>query len=280
MRDTVEMVINEPFVLKLVQTAQSAGQAILEHYRNNFTVHTKPDMSPVTTADEAAEEIILTALTEIAPDIPVIAEEAASKGTIVETSERFFLVDPLDGTKEFIQKRDEFTVNIALIESKKPRLGVVYAPAINQLYCTLTPEHAIEMTLEPNQSIVNFNNYKKIQTRRASEDGITVAVSRSHMNEETKRFLDPFSIKSTLCAGSSLKFCLVACGSADLYPRLGRTMEWDTAAGHAILTAAGGIVLTDKGEPFLYGKHESDYANPGFVAWGQPPTHPPLHLNQ
>lgn len=243
----------------LVSIAHQAGLAILEIYNTDFDVRGKADTSPVTDADELAEDIILQGLARVAPEIAVVAEESAAAGKVPDISSgHFFLVDPLDGTKEFISRNGEFTVNIALIEQLRPVAGVVYLPALNETYWSDGEQAWRQRGGEAPQVI---------QCRRAAEDGLVVVASRSHRDARTDNYLANFKVKELISAGSSLKLCRVAEGSADLYPRLGRTMEWDIAAGHAVLAAAGGSVSTIDGEPLGYGKSGLD--NPDFVAQGK-----------
>jgi 3'(2'), 5'-bisphosphate nucleotidase len=243
---------------QIIDVTHLAGAAILEIYATDFDVAKKSDASPVTAADEKAEAIILKALATIAPDIPVISEEAASAGHIPDVGNRFWLVDPLDGTKEFISKNGEFTVNIALIENHKPVLGVVLAPALNRLFAGVVGEGAF---------IEDGGKRREIRCRKTPAEGLTVVSSRSHGDAAAlDAFLAGRKVASSVNAGSSLKLCLIAAGEADLYPRLGRTMEWDIAAGHAVLSAAGGHVKTLAGKELGYGKDGLD--NPHFVASG------------
>jgi 3'(2'), 5'-bisphosphate nucleotidase len=254
----------------LIHSALRAGGAIMAVYGTDFSVRDKADASPVTEADEAAEKIILADLARLAPDIPVVAEEAVAAGHVPAISgasgaERFFLVDPLDGTREFVSHRDEFTVNIALIEAGHPVLGIVYAPARHELYWgDVRAGQAGHLGSDPDGTMPSRG--AAIGARRAPAEGLTAVASRSHRTPETDDFLAKFSIKEFRSIGSSLKFCLVASGEADIYPRIGTTMEWDTAAGHAVLTAAGGRVTGLAGEPFIYGK--PGFRNGNFVAWG------------
>jgi len=256
---------------KLVEPVHKAGERIMSFY-GHANVALKEDHSPVTEADREADRILVSALSRIAPGIPVISEE--SSPTIdIDTTGAFFLVDPLDGTREFINNRTEFTVNVALIENRTPVFGVVYAPAISALYLTLGINHAAKADLDPAADTPGFAglNLTPIQTRMPPAEGLTAAVSRSHMDEATQAFLEARNIKNTFASGSSLKFCSIAEGQADIYPRFGRTMEWDTAAGHAVLAAAGGTVTDENGKPFLYGKKPEKYANPAFIAWASVP---------
>ena len=241
-------------------TARRAGDLILTIYHGDFAVTAKADASPVTEADERAELMILAELAELTPDIPVVSEEAAAAGRIPEFGARFWLVDPLDGTKEFVKRNGEFTVNIALIENGVPVLGVVHAPALGRTYAGAGPGTA---TLAEAGGAA-----RAIQARPVPEEGLTVVASRSHGDTPTlDAFLAGRKVARLTGAGSSLKFCLVAAGEADVYPRFGRTMEWDTAAGHAVLAAAGGRVTDTAGHPLAYGKPGLD--NPHFVAWGR-----------
>ncbi len=240
--------------------ALRAGAAIMVIYARDFHVETKSDDSPVTEADQAAEVIIVDALRTLTPEIPVVAEEevAAGKQTDVGAG-TFWLVDPLDGTREFISRNGDFTVNIALIRDGAPVLGTVHVPAREETYTAAGPG---DVTRQGPGGAV-----EPISARVPPGDGLVAMVSRSHASPETDVFLADFPIKERIDAGSSLKFCRLAEGAADLYPRLGRTMEWDTAAGHAVLSSAGGGVTRLDGTPLLYGK--TGFENPHFVAHGR-----------
>lgn len=245
---------------KLLPVVRRAGAVIMDIYRTDFAVRGKQDASPVTEADERAEALILTALADLTPAIPVVAEEAVAAKRIPDVGERFWLVDPLDGTREFISRNGEFTVNIGLIERGVPVLGVVLAPALDRLFAGAVGAGAFAEDAGVRRAIV---------VREPPAEGLTVVASRSHGDPAAlETFLQGRRIAQLRNAGSSLKICLVAAGEADLYPRLGRTMEWDIAAGHAVLAAAGGRVTRVDGEPLTYGK--PDFANPHFVAWGFP----------
>lgn len=250
-----------PLVQGLIDLAISAGREIMTIYATDFSTKAKQDLTPVTEADEAAEKIILAGLAKLDPATPVISEEAASAGRIPEASARFFLVDPLDGTKEFISRNGEFTVNIAKVVNGRPVAGVVYAPALHRLFWGENGKGAAQGTMAADETIA----WNEIAVRSMPADGATVVASRSHRDAATDDFLKTVQVKSLCSAGSSLKFCLVAAGEADLYPRFGRTMEWDTAAGHAVVSAAGGKVMTVDGEPLTYGKRQRGYDNPGFI---------------
>lgn len=242
----------------MVQIARDAGRVILEVYAGAFEVHDKADRSPVTEADERAERVIVDALRALAPDVPVVAEEAVARGGVPQVGREFWLVDPLDGTKEFIARNGEFTVNIALVQDGAPRLGVVFAPALGRLFAGDSSTGAwVEDEL----------GRRALRCRVPPEAGLTVVASRSHGDAGAlQAFLCGRRVAATRSAGSSLKLCLLAAGEADLYPRLGRTMEWDIAAGHAVLAAAGGEVRELQGLALCYGK--PGFANPHFVACG------------
>jgi 3'(2'), 5'-bisphosphate nucleotidase len=243
----------------LVPLIREAGAVVMEIYATDFDVTKKGDESPVTAADERAERVILAGLARIAPGVPVVAEEEVAAGRVPAVGERFWLVDPLDGTKEFISRNGEFTVNIALVEGGRPVLGLVYAPAVGRLFGGAEGVGAW---------VEDAGGRRAIATRDIPAAGLTVVASRSHGDEAAlDAFLAGRTVASRTNAGSSLKLCLVAAGEADVYPRLGRTMEWDIAAGDAVLRAAGGIVRTVAGPLLAYGKPGFD--NPHFAAWGR-----------
>jgi 3'(2'), 5'-bisphosphate nucleotidase len=251
---------------KLAEAAREAGEAILEVVRRGFEVESKNDTSPVTEADRAAELIILAALARAAPGVPVIAEEEVAAGRIPAHEDTYFLVDPLDGTKEFIRGGDDYTVNIGLIEQGTPKLGVVFAPATGRLHGGCVDEGA---WLDEGQGRT------PIKTRARGE--VTTAVaSKSHLNQATVDYLEAaVGNCGYVSIGSSLKFCIVAEGRADIYPRAAPTSEWDTAAGHAVLLAAGGLVDGPDGQPLRYGKRA--FLNRAFVAtsgWKPPLLEP------
>jgi 3'(2'), 5'-bisphosphate nucleotidase len=243
--------------------ARRAGEAIMEVYAGDIAVTRKADASPVTLADQRAETIILAALAAAAPGIPVVAEEQCeADGLPAATADLFWLVDPLDGTKEFISRNGEFTVNIGLIQGGIPILGMVHVPALEITYGGAGPGTARRWR--------GATGAEPIAARRAPASGLVVVHSRSHENNENfDAYLVGKKIAEKRVCGSSVKFCLLAAGEADLYPRFGPTMEWDTAAGHAVLIAAGGSVTTHEGGPLLYGK--KGLRNPGFIARGLSP---------
>jgi 3'(2'), 5'-bisphosphate nucleotidase len=247
----------------VIAIAREAGQVVSTIYDTEFTVSTKSDASPVTLADERAEAVILAGLARLAPEIPVVAEESVAAGRVpaIDPAQgRFWLVDPLDGTREFVSRNGEFTVNIALIHAGDPVLGVVLAPALGALYAGAQGLGAFKELAGRRQTI---------RCREAPQEGLAVVESRYHGDGAAlEAWLKGQPIASRIKAGSSLKLCLLAEGQADLYPRLGRTMEWDIAAGHAIVTAADGYVTRiDDGKVLRYGK--AGFENPGFMARGR-----------
>ena len=252
-----------PLLQVMVDAALEAGDEIEAIYGAGCAAEIKADGSPVTEADHRAETIILEALRGAFPDIPVIAEEEACAGRIPAVGSRFFLVDPLDGTRGFVNRTGEFTVNIALIENGAATAGVIYVPDSHMLYYAETGEGAYRREAG--------GEAERIRVRPAPAKGLTVLASRTTA-ERTAARLSNLAIAEFLPSSSSLKFCLLAEGSADLYPRYGRTMEWDTAAGQAILEAAGGRVMALDGDveagPLRYGKTEGNFENPYFIAWG------------
>lgn len=250
----------------LIAAARAAGDEILRHVAHGFAVETKADASPVTVADRAAEAIILEALRTHAPGVPVIAEEEVAAGRIPTHGDRFFLVDPLDGTKEFVRGGDDYSVNIGLIEGGAPVLGVVHQPATGLTWAGAEGQGAVR---------IDASGRRPIAVRPLGAQRVAVA-SKSHFNQATADYLaTALGLCDPLAIGSSLKFCVVAEGRADIYPRLSPTSEWDTAAGHAVLTAAGGRVDGPDGAPLTYGK--PGFLNRGFCAtagWPAPPIGP------
>lgn len=242
--------------------ALEAGDRIMEIYNSDdFDVKVKSDDSPVTEADEAADALISKGLREAFPDVALVTEEqAASHGQSVET---FLIVDPLDGTKEFIHRRGDFTVNIAYVENGVPLRGVVYAPAKERMFFTRADGVSVEESGPFDRETPG--SMREIKVSDADNTGLMVVASKSHRDQATDDYIGQYDVKDMTSAGSSLKFCLVATGEADLYPRLGRTMEWDTAAGQAVLQGAGGqVVRFDDHQPLRYGK--DGFANPFFIA--------------
>lgn len=251
----------------LQKTILRAGETVMEVFHSDFEVFGKSDQSPVTEADRRGEEVIEAALKELAPDIPIVGEEAKSEGKCPDISGgTFWLVDPLDGTKEFIKKGSDFTVNIGLIKDGLPVMGLVLAPAMNKLYWGIVGEGAWIADVEDG----NLKNPRATKTRQPSEDSLTIVASKSHRSEELETWLAHFPTAEHVSIGSSLKLCLLATGEADLYPRLGPTCEWDTAAAHAVLLAAGGSVEVAGGSPLTYGKDLTTFLNPWFLCKADP----------
>ena len=247
----------------MVNCAARGGAVVWDHFNGDVTVERKADQSPVTAADRASEAVILAGLALVAPGIPVVAEEEAAAGRVPHVGNAFFLVDPLDGTKEFIKRGTDFTVNIGLIESGLPTMGVVYAPARAALYWGDCSSGEAWLATQPAHGVRGAA--KRISVRKPMVPPWAVA-SKSHNTPETEAWLTNAGVTERVSIGSSLKFVLVASGEADVYPRPAPTMEWDTAAGDAVLRAAGGRVFDLDGRPLRYGKER--FFNPGFVATG------------
>ena len=242
--------------------ALEAGDAIMEVYaKDDLGVESKEDESPVTAADKAADAIISQGLRDAFPDVMLVTEEQADSHDL--TGDSFLIVDPLDGTKEFIHKRGDFTVNIAWVEQGVPVRGVVFAPARKRMFFTLADGSSVEEEGPFDKKTTGA--CRPIRVAASDNADLLVVASKSHRDQATDDYINLYKVKDMKSAGSSLKFCLVATGEADVYPRLGRTMEWDTAAGHAVLTGAGGdVVRFDDHTPLRYGK--PGYENPFFIA--------------
>lgn len=249
--------------------ALDAGREVMRVFKAGCAVDKKSDSSPVTEADRESETIILAGLRAAYPDIPCVAEEEVAAGIVPpDLDGAFFLIDPLDGTKEFVNRRTDFTVNIALIRQGVPEVGVVFAPYSGRFFSG-RPGRAEAIEVDGDFRIVGR---RRISVRTAVTP-LAVVASRSHNTPETEAFIRDLGAAEIVSVGSSLKFCLLAAAEADIYPRFGRTMEWDTAAGDAVLRAAGGMTRTLDGEPLTYGKREqsddADFANPHFIASGK-----------
>jgi len=257
----------------LLEVALCAARALMAHFGTGIAVERKADRSPVTAADRQAEEIILAGLARVAPGVPVIAEEAVSAGRIPDIEGGFFLVDPLDGTNGFIKGRSEFTINIGLIEGGRPVFGLLYAPALADFYATLASNKAVNARLEPEARVRSLSDctLRSLHGRHPDPHALVAVTSQSHLNRATEGFLARYHVIERRALASSIKFGLIAKGEADFYPRIGPTSEWDTAAGHAVLAAAGGTVTTIEGAPLRYGNAGRGFANPDFVAWGRGP---------
>jgi 3'(2'), 5'-bisphosphate nucleotidase len=251
------------FVEVARKLALEAGNVIMEIYNSDdFEVQVKSDDSPVTAADEAADRLISDGLRAAFPDVMLVTEEQAASHAA--KGDTFLIVDPLDGTKEFIHRRGDFTVNIAYVEAGVPVRGVVYAPAKDRMFYTLADGRAVEEAGPFNAD--EPGDTTPIKVSDADNDALLVVASKSHRDQATDDYIGKYAVADMKSAGSSLKFCLIATGEADLYPRVGRTMEWDTAAGHAVLLGAGGqVVRFDDHTPLTYGK--DGFANPFFIAY-------------
>ncbi|ODT16936.1 3'(2'),5'-bisphosphate nucleotidase CysQ [Mesorhizobium sp. 65-26] len=249
--------------------ALDAGREVMRVFHAGCAVDSKSDSSPVTEADRESERIILAGLRAAFPDIPCVAEEEASSGILPsDLGDAFFLVDPLDGTKEFVNRRTDFTVNIALVRAGVPEVGVVFAPCTGRFFSG-RPGKAELLQVDGEYHVIS----RRPIAARAGGSPLAVVASRSHNTPETEAFIRDLGAAEIVSVGSSLKFCLVAAAEADVYPRFGRTMEWDTAAGDAVLRAAGGMTRTLDGQPLAYGKRnqasDTDFANPHFIARGK-----------
>ena len=250
--------------LALGRATVDAGRLVMEVYDTAFAVGTKGDLSPVTEADERAEALLLPRLRALLPGVPVVAEEDVARHGAPAFGAELLLVDPVDGTREFVSRNGDFTVNVALVRDGVPVAGAVYAPARSRLFLggsTAAAGHVV-----PGGEL---DGLAPVTTRPYPQDGLRAVASRSHLDACTRAFLDRLQPAGTTTAGSSLKFCLLAAGEADVYPRFGPTMEWDTAAGDAVLRAAGGTVVDEAGTTFRYGK--PGLRNGPFVAWGRTP---------
>jgi 3'(2'), 5'-bisphosphate nucleotidase len=253
-----------------------AGHVEMQHFMAGVAIERKADQSPVTAADREAEAIIVAALAALAPDIPVVAEEAVSGGHVPERADRFFLVDALDGTRLFIRGKPEFSVNIGLVENGKPVFGLIYIPPTGDLFVTAGKGAAVRAQAPCiGESPARFEDlsFKQLLTREPDLGNLKAFNSRT-AGGASAELLTALNVRHAEPIGSSLKFCLIAAGEGDIYARLGETSEWDTAAGQAILEAAGGSVTTLDGAALTYGKSSATYLNPHFVAWGRHPLIP------
>jgi len=244
----------------VIAIAKKAGETIMQIYQKDFSVEVKEDQSPLTEADLASHQLICEELSKLYPDIPILSEESAEFFTLPDENACFWCVDPLDGTKEFIKKNDEFTVNIALIQNQRPILGVIGVPAKNIVYAAVKGAGAFKQHKD--------NELQKIQVKPQDPEHLTFAVSRSHLDDHTKAMVDEYQAEM-LQAGSALKLAYVAEGLADIYPRFGPTMLWDVAAGQCIIEEAGGQVLwADHQQPMTYNIHQ--LKNDSFIAINKP----------
>ncbi len=266
---------HEALAFALMPAVLKAGACLLHHRAQGVTAETKADGSPVSRADREAEQIVLDALAQVSPGVPVIAEEAVSAGRIPAFDDAAFLVDALDGTREYIKGGDDFTVNVALVEQGLPVFGILLAPASGRLFATLGPRRAAAARVASDSlAISGAPQFHDIATVAPGPEGMRVLSSRSHRSAETDAFLSRFRVARQEHLGSSLKFGIIAAGEADFYPRLGPTSAWDIAAGHAILAAAGGTVTRLDGTPLTYLDKSrtgllDPFLNPSFIAWGR-----------
>jgi 3'(2'), 5'-bisphosphate nucleotidase len=262
--------LTDPSLLDaLTEIASRAGEAIMRVRLAGAAVRTKADASPVTEADEASDAIILDGLARTLPGITVVSEEAA-QGPLTDLPEIFILVDPLDGTREFIDGRDEFTVNIAVMRDGRPITGVVGAPALDAIWRGAVGRGSERLSLRPGAGPSDASERTVLRTHAHRGGPWRAMVSRSHLDPKTEEWLTRFAAVDRMDCGSSVKFCRIAEGKADVYPRLGRTSEWDIAAGDAVLSAAGGVVLSLDGTPVRYGQVARELKVPSFVAWCDP----------
>jgi 3'(2'), 5'-bisphosphate nucleotidase len=264
----MDMKARDELAIELGNIVSAAGRVIMAVRSSDVGARRKPDGSPVCDADTRAEQLIVARLAALMPDVAVIAEESFAPHREGKVPERFFLVDPLDGTREFLAGHLDFTVNIALIENGDPVAGAICAPALDQVYLAGATAFRAELAAGGNLA----DAMKVVATSSVPAAGLRAVASRSHMNSATEQWLAQRPVAELRRAGSSLKFCLIARGDADVYPRIAPTMEWDTAAGHAILNAAGGCVIGPGGSPLRYGKKDAGFKNEGFVAWGRGPA--------
>jgi 3'(2'), 5'-bisphosphate nucleotidase len=262
--------LTEELLEELTTLVSAAGAAILAVRARSLDARTKTDLSPVTACDHAAETVILEGLARLLPGVAVVSEEASDSGLPASIPDSFILVDPLDGTRELVAGRDEFTVNVAVVTGGRPRLGIVAAPAQGVLWRGIEGQGAERLRLSAGAPARAAQERAAIRTRPSPRAGLVAAVSRSHLDAETEAFLARLPIAHRLTCGSAVKFCQVAEGAADVYPRLSTTCEWDVAAGHAVLAAAGGTVITPAGAPLDYGRISRNCRVPAFVAWGDP----------
>jgi 3'(2'), 5'-bisphosphate nucleotidase len=256
---------------ELTTIVSRAAGAVLAARARSLNPQLKADRSPVTLADHVAEAVILEGVTHVLPGVAIISEEAVGGAPAANLSGgEFVLVDPLDGTRELVAGRDEFTINLALLSGARPRLGIISAPAQGVVWRGVEGSGADRLRLAPGAPASAARERTAIRTRRRPPSGLTAAVSRSHLDPRTEAFLVRLPITERLVCGSAVKFCQVAEGMADVYPRLSTTCEWDVAAGHAVLTAAGGSLTTPDGGPLGYGRTAENFRVPAFIAWGDP----------
>jgi 3'(2'), 5'-bisphosphate nucleotidase len=258
-----------PAFEELTNIISQAAAAVVAIDQSTAPWRSKPDLSPVSVADEAANAVIMAGLARLLPGVPIVSEEGARREGLPTRATSFVLVDPLDGTREYLAGRDEFTVNIAVVVDGRPRIGLIAAPALGLIWRGVVGRGTERLRLAAGAHPRLASDIGSVHTRRQPVAGAVATVSRSHFDARTEAFLKQLPIIARISCGSSLKFCRIAEGSVDLYARLAQTCEWDVAAGHAILAAAGGVVTTPEGDDLLYG-HNTHFHVPGFIAWGDP----------
>jgi 3'(2'), 5'-bisphosphate nucleotidase len=269
-RDPTTLVANLSARLDaLTAMVSQAAAAIVAVDPRDCGARSKADQSPVTIADEAAEAVILAGLARLAPGVPVVSEEAVAQGHVPAAQRVFILVDPLDGTREFLAGRDEYTVNVAVVADGVPRIGLVAAPPLGLIWRGVIGGGAERLRLAPGMPPERASEVAAIHSRKRPHRPVA-AISRSHFDPRSQAFLDRLAVSDTIVCGSSVKFCRLAEGAADVYPRLAPVSEWDIAAGHAVLSSAGGTVIKPDGAPLTYGNFADRFRVPGFVAWGDP----------
>jgi 3'(2'), 5'-bisphosphate nucleotidase len=262
---------HDVLIAALLPAVRAAGRLEMAHFYKGVEVEKEADKSPVTVADREAERLLLKALGEIAPDVPVVAEEEISAGRVCEYAYRFFLLDALDGTRLFVRGKPEFSINIGLVEDGCARFGLIYLPPSERLFVTRSDGGAYEARLPLAASeTLSAIAFKRIATR-APDPNALVAFNSQSTGSASAGLLAKLNVATARPVGSAMKFCLIAAGEGDIYARFGETYEWDTAAGQAILEAAGGSVTTLAGEPLTYGHYQRGFRNPHFVAWGRRP---------
>lgn len=271
-RNIVDPRIDALMADALTALVSRAAARVLDIRSSKLAVRHKADASPVTMADEASEEIIIAGLNDLLPGLPVISEEAAARVAPPERAACHALVDPLDGTREFVAGSGEFAINLAIVCNGRPLFGVVAAPALGLVWRGGTAYPAERLALPPGLPPSEARDKAAIRTRAVGEAPPRILVSRSHLDQDTATWIGRYPGAETVPCGSALKFCRIAEGAADIYPRLAPTMDWDVGAGDAVLTAAGGTVLTTQGRPLTYGEVDRDLRIPAFIAWGRPPA--------
>jgi 3'(2'), 5'-bisphosphate nucleotidase len=263
-------IVDAALLEELTSIVSRAAAAILTARAGALELRHKADQSPVTAADHASEAAILSGLAQVLPGVPVVSEEAASASAPARPADPFLLVDPLDGTRELVAGRNEFTVNLAMVSGGRPQLGIVAAPAQGVVWRGVEGSGAERLSLSPGAPSGCAGDRHPIAARSWPGGNLVAAVSRSHLDPRTEALLARLPVRERIACGSALKFCQLAEGRADIYPRLATTCEWDVAAGHALLAAAGGRVLAPDGSPLRYGQHAEQFRIQAFVAWGDP----------